>query len=217
MGNEDWYRRRTWTAADQEAFRARLRRSRSDFHRAQYLRIQALSLQETGDRGLCTSAIGLLDELVSTYPDASQLAAAHLQRAQCLDLLESPDEAATAFRAALEAQRLFPNWQTTAPLDFGMFCVRRGMESLYEEGVAMLDEFAHESPFPAAQFQEAVVRAVVAEHQGDVRAAGRFARMALDAAARESTGLRFHKRLGLVGKVPGPLRKKLQRLAKAAD
>ena len=44
---EEWFRRKTWTQEDREAFFARLKRSRGLFHKAQYLRVQAYELAET--------------------------------------------------------------------------------------------------------------------------------------------------------------------------
>lgn len=48
MGRDDWYRRTTWTSEDAEAFFDRLNRSRGLESKAQYVRIQALDLEEAG-------------------------------------------------------------------------------------------------------------------------------------------------------------------------
>jgi hypothetical protein len=48
MSKTEWFRRTTWTPEDEASFRARLKRSRGSFHKAQYLRIQAEHLQEVG-------------------------------------------------------------------------------------------------------------------------------------------------------------------------
>jgi len=44
----DWYRCKLWTKAEEEHFFAKLGRARKD-GRAQYLRIQAVELVDTGD------------------------------------------------------------------------------------------------------------------------------------------------------------------------
>ena len=74
MGRHDWYRRTTWSQTDREAFHARLKRSRSEEGKAQYLRIQALHLQETGDPERIAAAVELLDELLAKYPDTLGMA-----------------------------------------------------------------------------------------------------------------------------------------------
>ena len=85
---EEWFRRTSWGRDAKEAFCARFKRSRSTFHKAQYLRIQALHLQETRQQPLVEAALDLLAELQTNHPDPSQLAQAHHQRAQCLDILD---------------------------------------------------------------------------------------------------------------------------------
>jgi hypothetical protein len=84
VGRNDWFRRKTWTQADQDAFFARLNRSRSAGKKAQYLRIQALSLQSAGTEEMLRASIALLDQIFEEYPDAVDLAQAYLQKAECL-------------------------------------------------------------------------------------------------------------------------------------
>src|SRR5262245_1457138 len=111
----EWFRRSTWTRADQDDFNARLRRSRPH-SRSQYLRIQAVHLAEAGR---CTDALSLLETLIADYPDQLQLASAHRQRGECLMELGNANAALEAYQDAIRAQRAFPNVRTPAPLDFG--------------------------------------------------------------------------------------------------
>jgi len=103
MSKVEWFRRTTWTAADAADFAAHLKRSRSDFHKAQYLHIQAGHLHAVGVPELTAVALGLLDQLVTDWPSESQLSIAHAQRAQCLVDLGRSAEALDAYRAALLA------------------------------------------------------------------------------------------------------------------
>jgi len=77
----DWFRRSTWTAQDEADFQANLGRSRSIFHKEQYLRIQAARLAAVGSEPLIEAALRLLDQLISQFPHDSQLALAFQQRA----------------------------------------------------------------------------------------------------------------------------------------
>lgn len=81
---KDWFRRSTWSASDKEEFEARLRRARPA-GRAQYLRIQAVYLSETGRDDLVPPAIELLDRLLAEYPDSMQVALAEQLRARCYE------------------------------------------------------------------------------------------------------------------------------------
>src|ERR1700737_4923308 len=118
MGQVEWYRRTTWTTADAVDFTARLERSRSAYHKAQYLRIQAGHLHTVGSPELTLVALGLLDQLLREWPDESQVSLAHMQRAECLVDLGQPIEALAAYRDALEARRKAPNWRNDAHLAF---------------------------------------------------------------------------------------------------
>ncbi len=108
----DWFRRTSWTPADPAAFMSRLGRSRKPFHKAQYPRIQALHLAREARPPLHGAALALLDLLLRDDPEASQLAAAHQQRAECLAALDRRIEALEELRLALEADRAVPPWPT---------------------------------------------------------------------------------------------------------
>ena len=69
MGRYDWYRKTTWTEQDRSEFWLRLNRSRNDFNKAQYLRIQALTLEETGVEANIHASMELLDGRLADYPD----------------------------------------------------------------------------------------------------------------------------------------------------
>jgi hypothetical protein len=62
---EDWFRRKQWSEEIEIEFRARLKRSRGDWSRAQYLAIQGATLMRTihTKRG-----IELCQEMLATYP-----------------------------------------------------------------------------------------------------------------------------------------------------
>ena len=71
MSKTDWFRRTAWSDADREDFNARLKRSRGEGNKAQYLRIQAVYLAEAGHHH---NAIELLDRLFAEFPQKGQLA-----------------------------------------------------------------------------------------------------------------------------------------------
>jgi tetratricopeptide (TPR) repeat protein len=197
LGRVDWYRRSTWTAEDQADFRARLKRSRG-FNKAQYLRLQALALQEVGTEPLLLAALSLLDQLVQEYPEPSQLASAHQQRAQCLADLGRYADAIASYHASFEAQRQAPNWKTEAYLDFGELVLGSKREELYGQAVAVLNEFGGGEPFPASQYRSATIRALICNAVGDRRGARLHAEEALAAVAKTESPFRYHRKLGVV-------------------
>jgi predicted RNA polymerase sigma factor len=110
---DNWFRRKKWTPTDRDAFFARLRRSRSTFHKAQYLRIQAVELKVTGSPEGTAAALELAEVLLRDYPDPSELAHAHFIRAECLQARADVQGAVGAYRKAIQAQRTQPNVRTT--------------------------------------------------------------------------------------------------------
>jgi tetratricopeptide (TPR) repeat protein len=197
MSKLDWFRRSTWTDQDREEFNARLKRSRAT-NKAQYLGIQATHLAEVG---LHEVAIELLDRLLTEFPERIQLASAHLQKAECLARLGQIEPAISEFRAALQAQRDFPNVRTNAWLDFAWFVVEKQQTDLYGEVLEVFKEFRPESadPFPVIEYGYWAIKAIIAESSGEEANACEFAKRALAEASRQHSGLRYHAKLGLVG------------------
>jgi len=208
----EWFRRSTWTRADQDEFTARLRRSRPH-SRSQYIRIQAAHLAEAR---LYPDALTLLDRVIAEYPDQLQLAQAHKQRGECLLALGDLNSALEAFRTAIEAQRAFPNVQTTAPLHFGFTVARFQRRDLYGEALSVLDEFApaaSSAAFPYQEFLNTAARALMAHDRSDPEARD-MAERALRAVSARHSGFPRHPTVGLVGHVD---RQTLDRLRAAAS
>jgi hypothetical protein len=196
---QDWFRNTEWSAATRNAFWKRLERSRSTFHKAQYLRIQALELQHARP-AQPDPALELLEALIARYPHESQLAMAQHQRASCLLALGDPVRAFEAFRAALDAERSSPGLRTGAVLDYAAAVVRLERADLYGELLTLLDEFRGRPPltFPATRYRFHGLRAVLLDAQGQRGDAEAEARAAESARAAKISGFRYHQSLGLV-------------------
>lgn len=196
MSDERWFRKFTWTKEDQEDFFTHLEESDNPYHKAQYIRIQALHLQDVGNPYTISGAIKLLELLIEKWPEPSQMAMAHLQRAECFIALGYNEEAAQAFRASLEAKRVHPDSIADTPLSFGMFAIIRELTDLYDEVVDVLDEFLDASMRPADEYQYYAIKSVIAAHGNDADKARDYAREAINAAQKVYSGTHYDK-LGL--------------------
>lgn len=210
MSNRDWYRSKTWSDEDKEAFFARLKRSRKPFHKAQYIRIQALQLEEAG---LVHEAISLLEMLVAEWPVRSQLATAHHQRGRCLAALGRHDEALQAYREAFAAQRAAPGFKTFAHLDFGELIVSLQRHDLFDDVLDRFAEFAGYERLPVLAYRLFTSLALIHESRRDLASAKRYACEALEAAAKTESPFRYHRKLGLVGEQSSDIEGRLRRLA----
>jgi len=218
MSKHDWYRRTEWSEVIRKEFFERLKRSRGNHNKAQYLRIQANYLQNSGTPENLRAALELLDLLCFDYPVSTELAQAHFQRADCLKGLGQTDEAIAAYRESFKAQRAFPNVHTQAPIRFGLHVVHNHLTPLYREAIQALDELWSPSGFPIDTFHEHAIRGIVANAQDDFAKASLHARKALEAAYATQSGFRFHRFLGLVPKkVRGdPLFEEIRRIGKVS-
>jgi hypothetical protein len=210
----EWYRRESWTQADEADFNEHLRRSRQVFHRCQYLVIQAGVLQRTGSPGLLPVAVALAERAISDHPHQMFLAGAHLVKANALADLGRHADAIDAYRAAVAAQRAQPGVKHLTHLDFGELLVALRRPDLYPEVESLFPEFGDsDQMFPANAFRHHYLRAVFAAARGDMPEAGRQARFALEAAARTQTEFRYHRRLGLFKGAPVDVLDELRALA----
>jgi tetratricopeptide (TPR) repeat protein len=196
MARDDWYRRTSWSDADEQDFFERLGKSRSTLHQSQYLRLQAVTLVETKQPRLIRVALRLLERLFAEYPDPSQLAAGHLHAAECYEKLGDFPRATEQFRRALEAQALPQAPDVGVTLAFPWFVARHGLSDLYDEALRTLNKA--DVVFPVQIFREAAVRAIVADDRGDQPSAAQHARRALDAAGLKRSPF-GHPSVGLVG------------------
>jgi tetratricopeptide (TPR) repeat protein len=213
MAKTEWFRRTTWSAEDAADFAARLKRSRGMFHRAQYLRIQALHLERTEEGSLLLVALGLLQQLITEYPDPSQLAEAFHQHATCMVALGDIEGALTAYHKSFEAQRRYPKGHTNAYRDFGELVTSLGRSDLYDEVIALEKEFGGKDLFPAHQFQTAKTHALILAERGQLEDARHFAQIALAATAATESPFRYHRKLGLVDRAAAQVLQRLRELA----
>ena len=211
MTRSDWFRRTTWAPKDESDFFARLGRSRGEYHKSQYLRIQAITLFDTGLRPHVMSALGLLERLFAEYPDRSQLESAHLQAALCHESLGGLSEAIRHFQLAIEAHSIYPNFHSGVSLEFPWFIVQHGLADRFDDALLVLQS-AHLA-FPVQQFKAAAIRSRIAQSRGEHLLAAASAREALKSAAATGSQFRYHRSLGLVGEEYNDVVEELQRVA----
>jgi hypothetical protein len=213
MAGDDWFRHTKWTPQVQEAFFKRLSRSRSPAGKAQYLRIQASHLQHTKEKSLACVALRLLDEMLEKYPEPVQMAQGRLQQAQCLAFLGDCEGAIDKFRMALVAERACPNVKTQTWLEFGWFVLERGRADLHDEILHVMTEFRRTIVFPVETFRFHGIQALILANRGRVRDAKEHARLAMEAAAKNTSDLRHHPTLGLVADLESPIAREIALLA----
>jgi tetratricopeptide (TPR) repeat protein len=212
MGREDWYRRTTWSASDQDEFFERLDRSRGLYNKSQYARIQASYLQGAG---YIRESLDLLNRVYQEWPDASQLPSAYWQEANCHLAMNDLNSAISAYRKCFKAEEdsEFRN-MTNARVEFLWLVATRRLSEHYDEALEESDKWEHPSLFPVDQYRMAGALALIYDDIGREGKIAELAAAALEAAAKTDSGLRYHKGLGLVTNPDRKIIRKLKRLAK---
>lgn len=207
----DWFRKTSWTDADQQDFWLHHKRARA-FGKAQYLRIQAGHLAGTNEPSLRSAALVLLNLMIAEFPDKFQLASAYHQRAQIYLIENRKEEAISNFRATINQERVFSSVGTYAWLDFGWTVMTRQWTELYDEVLGVLNEREANARFPADHFRLQAIRSIIASIRGDREQARTLAITALVHAQKEHSGLRYHPDIGLVGKSCWPVVDRLEKI-----
>ena len=180
--SRDWYRRTTWTLADEQDFFGRLQRARN---KTEYLLLQSRSLLETRVGEHAAPALRLLDMLLAQSPDPFFLSNAHLARAEALVTLDRVPEAVAEFRSALQARRELPNVINYAYLEFAWTVARLGQQKYYDEALAAMREFesASDIGFPVNAYKYFGALALIADDNRNPADARRWAGRAIHAAS----------------------------------
>lgn len=202
----DWFRNTIWNEAVERSFNEKLQRAR---RKEQYLRIQACTLASSHPE----VALKLLDRYFSLKDDFDH-AQAHLDRATALVALGRIDEAIESYDAALARESEFPNLQTQAYLHLPYLIATHGIRKKYGYAMQLLEKHKARLMFPVDHFHWHAACALIASAEHDAVAAKAHAQAALDAAALDHSGFRYHPTVGLVTEQYDGL---VQKLKKCCD
>jgi hypothetical protein len=215
MKRTEWYRRTTWDDEIRADFYRRWQRARTTYNKAQYLRLQAYHLVQSG---LYQAAIELLEHYFREFANADgDLALAHLLYAEACAGINEQQEAITHFRLAIQHQRVHPNVITEAPLDFAIFIIRTKNKKLFLEGLQGLNDFelTVKMLLPIQKYTLNGLRAIILKLLDRKPEAKSNAQVALAAADMSDSGLRFHPGFGVVVDKNSRFHKLLKKLAAA--
>jgi tetratricopeptide (TPR) repeat protein len=208
MSTDGWYRNTEWNEGIAEQFEARLKRSR---RKAQYLRIQACSLASSEPQ----VALQLLDRYFGLGDDFDH-AQAYVDQATAYRSLGQLDNAVKSYEQALRHEAAFPSLQTQAYLELPFLIATTPIPGRFDRAISLLDRFPDRLMFPVDVFRWNAAYALIQAARSQGKAASAYAQAALQAAAKEKSGFRYHQNLGLVGGGYPDLVEELGRIAHAA-
>lgn len=205
----DWFRNATWNEAVEQAFNEKLHRAR---RKEQYLRIQACTLARSHPE----VALRLLDRYFALKDDFDH-AQAYVDQATALLALGRVNEAIESYKAALAREAKFPNLQTLTYLDLPYLIATRGIREKYDDAINLLEKhkarLASPTAFPVDHFRWHAAYALIASEANDAAGAKVHAQSALEAAALDHSGFRYHPTVGLVTKQHDEVIQKLKKFS----
>jgi tetratricopeptide (TPR) repeat protein len=194
----DWFRRKTWTKTDEEEFFVKLERARKD-GRAQYLKIQAIELIETNEPELLKIAETLLNKMLTEYPDDN------FNRSSALHSLGDIYrqfgnfvQAIIYYRQALDFEKVYPKVTTQAYLDYSELVIKSGHTDYFDQVESILLNRQMNILFPIEKYKVNSILSIINNYKNKPDRAKYFADLADQNANEETSGLKYHKYLGVV-------------------
>lgn len=194
----DWYRRKTWTDEDQRDYFERLNLAKKH-NRPQYLRIQAIELLETGEKENLEAAEKLLKKQLSEFPEERvNRSSAFRTLGEIERIRGNSDKALNYYRKALNFEKEFPNSITQAYLDFSELVVKEKREEDYNFVQELLLSRIDNLAFPIEKYKAYSILSIINKKNNELEKAKEFAKLAEQFVNAETSGFRYHKKLGVV-------------------
>ena len=185
-----WFRNTTWNEAVERRFNEKLHRAR---RKEQYLRIQACTIARSHPE----VSLRLLNQYFELNDDFEH-AQAYVDQATALLALGRVNEAIESYNAALAREAEFPKLQTQAYLDLPYLIATNGIRQKYDHAIQLLEKYKARLTFPVERFCWNAAYALIAAETNDAASAKMYAQSALEAAALDHSGFRYHPTAGLV-------------------
>ena len=196
--NMDWYRRKSWTPLDMEEFYAKLKRARKD-SKPQYLKIQALEFIETKDEQLLFVAEELLNEALRDYPDYNfNKSSIYNALGSIYKIRKEYETALKYYKESLDFEKIYPNVITSSYLQFPEMVLILQKAEYYDLIEEILIRDYNKELFPVSRYKRAIMLASLSKIKGNDTAVTHYLKIAEENANAQTSGLRYHKKLGLV-------------------
>jgi tetratricopeptide (TPR) repeat protein len=198
MANE-WYRKNTWTKNDEDEFFSKLKKSRTDFNKAQYLYIQAITLYSTKNIKLLNVSLMLLDKLFTDYPDEIFIKiSAFKLLGDIYCKMKKYEIALENYNSAIELEEKDSGLQTQAYIHYSELVICLNKIELFEKAETLLLKKSLEMDFPIHKYKINAILAIINKQKNNLEKAKYYKELAEEAVNSTDSGFRWHKKLGLV-------------------
>jgi tetratricopeptide (TPR) repeat protein len=194
----DWFRKKTWAKDDEEHFFTKLSRARKN-GRPQYLKIQAIELLYTKDNKLLNIAKELLQKVLDDYPDNNLEKSSVYKTFGDIFLLEKNlEKAIEYYRKAIDFEKVYPNVKTNSDIIYSKLIIKNQLTNEYFNVEKILEEKISGLLFPIDKYKVFSMLAILNYYNSNIQTAKEYALLANENAQAETSGLSYHKHLGIV-------------------
>lgn len=194
----DWYRQKKWSKEEEEYFFTKLGRARKD-GRAQYLKIQAIELIETKDKKLLDVAESLINKSFSEYPDDRfNRPGALVALGNIYQLRNDDNKAIDYYKQAIDFEIIYPQVRTQAYIYFSELVIKQKEVRFYDIVEKIILEKIPGILFPIEKYKGYSILSIISNHKYNTEQAAHYKALAEQNANKETSGLRYHKYLGIV-------------------
>lgn len=198
MGREDWYRNEEWNSEIEKRFLQRLDRSRGQ--RDQQLKIQIQTLAER----FPSDALRLVDTYNETRTDDVWDLEVIAASAKAFEKLGKSQKALDAYRNILKHNESQPFFPAYVLLDAPFLIARKGKISEFPFAFDLLRRAEQNISkqclgFSVQRFLYHACHALIRQRSGQKEQAKEHAIAALGEAGVRDSGLRYHRKVGLIG------------------
>ncbi len=203
MSKEDWYRNTSWNEEIEEAFENRLKRSRGDFNKSQYLRIQASHLLYSQNEKFQEKGVELMKRVISSYPNESDSVFANEQLGDFYLAKSDFENAEKYFRVVTEFYYTKNRSNTSGLADLKLceVILQTKQKEKFEEAYKIFNKFEKTGGrllLNSDRFYYGNLRANLCYEMKKYDEASEFAKQTLEIAQITEPQFNKHKTVGLV-------------------
>lgn len=205
MNNHDWYRHTEWNDRIESEFEARLKRSRKNYHKAQYTRIQASYLLDPSKTDYQEKGIQLMERVINEYSeDTFSTIQAYEQLGDYYLKIGNYEQAEKHFRIVTHHYHSNTRSGTTGLADLKLSETvllseqENKLQEAYELATTKFYETDGHLGFNNQKFYYATLMANLCLRMGKIEEASEYASLALNLSTITKPQFSRHKTVGII-------------------
>jgi len=190
----EWFRNESWDDKIEALFEAKLKRSRD---KPQYLKIQAIHLSKH------IEFLGVSEKLLNRY--FIDFPEDRFNRSSCFEILgdiywskDNLEKAIYYYKQAVDFEAIYPKVLTQAYLKLSELVVKTASADMYTMIENLILVRVERTLFPVEKYKGYSILSIINSYKNEIEKSRYYADLAEQNANEKTSGLRYHKELGVV-------------------